>query len=87
MYLFLCLCVCVCRGLNKFYGDADISAKLAEDVLNVLMVSRGDGTVAQPLGDSLLQWAVLPCLVVSRWILPCLVSVLLGLVLACADCF
>lgn len=26
------------RGLNKFYGDADISAKLAEDVLNVLMV-------------------------------------------------
>lgn len=27
------------RGLNKYYGDADISAKLAEDVLNVLMVS------------------------------------------------
>lgn len=26
------------RGLNKYYGDADISAKLAEDVLNVLMV-------------------------------------------------
>lgn len=29
---------CFSRGLNKFYGDADISAKLAEDVLNVLMV-------------------------------------------------
>lgn len=37
MLLFFIL-LYLCRGLNKFYGDADISAKLAEDVLNVLMV-------------------------------------------------
>ena len=37
---FSCLSLSCHRGLNKYYGDADISAKLAEDVLNVLIVSR-----------------------------------------------
>ena len=58
------------RGLNKFYGDADISAKLAEDVLNVLMVRlfsaiqwmdegmtrfRSCSILAQPLGGGAMR--------------------------------